>query len=49
MQQQQPGIPFEDKPYIVADTSHGKYAGNLYIAWIALEPGRLTHGAVAVD
>ena len=33
MQEQQPGIPFEDKPYIVADTSHGKYAGNLYIAW----------------
>jgi hypothetical protein len=32
-QPQQPGIPFEDKPYIVADTSHGKYAGNLYIAW----------------
>ncbi|HEY5256335.1 MAG TPA: sialidase family protein [Acidobacteriaceae bacterium] len=33
VQQQQPGIPFEDKPYIVADTSRGKYAGNLYIAW----------------
>lgn len=33
LQPQQPGIPFEDKPYIVADTSHGKYAGNLYIAW----------------
>ncbi len=33
LQQQQPGIPFEDKPYIAADTSHGKYAGNLYIAW----------------
>lgn len=32
-EQQGPGIPFEDKPYIVADTSHGKYAGNLYIAW----------------
>jgi photosystem II stability/assembly factor-like uncharacterized protein len=32
-QQQRPGIPFEDKPYIVADTSHGPYAGNLYIAW----------------
>lgn len=25
--------PFEDKPYIVADTSRGPYAGNLYIAW----------------
>ncbi|MHB8525275.1 MAG: sialidase family protein [Candidatus Acidiferrales bacterium] len=27
------GIPFEDKPYIVADNSHGPYAGNLYIGW----------------
>lgn len=32
-QQQKPGIPMEDKPYVVADTSHGPYAGNLYIAW----------------
>ena len=29
----EPGIPFEDKPYIVADNSHSKYAGNLYIGW----------------
>jgi hypothetical protein len=29
----QPGIPFEDKPYIVADTTLSKYAGNLYIGW----------------
>ena len=28
-----PGIPFEDKPYIVADTGHNKYSGNLYIGW----------------
>ena len=28
-----PGIPFEDKPYIVADTSNSKYAGNLYVGW----------------
>ena len=28
-----PGIPFEDKPYIVADTTRSKYAGNLYIGW----------------
>ena len=28
-----PGIPFEDKPYIVADTTKSKYAGNLYIGW----------------
>lgn len=32
-QPQQPGIPMEDKPYVVADTSHGPHAGNLYIAW----------------
>lgn len=28
-----PGIPFEDKPYIVADDTQGPYAGNLYIGW----------------
>ena len=28
-----PGIPFEDKPYIVSDTSNSRYAGNLYVAW----------------
>ena len=28
-----PGIPFEDKPYIVADATHGPYAGNLYVGW----------------
>jgi len=28
-----PGIPFEDKPWIVADNTRGKYAGNLYIGW----------------
>lgn len=33
LEQKLPGIPFEDKPYIVADTSHGRYAGNLYVAW----------------
>jgi BNR repeat-like domain len=27
------GIPFEDKPYIVADNTKRKYAGNLYIGW----------------
>ena len=27
------GIPFEDKPYIIADNSQSKYAGNLYIGW----------------
>ena len=32
-QQSVPGIPFEDKPYIVADNSKSKYAGNLYIGW----------------
>jgi len=29
----QPGIPFEDKPEIVADTSNGPYAGTLYVGW----------------
>ncbi len=28
-----PGIPFEDKPYIVSDTSQSRYAGNLYVGW----------------
>jgi hypothetical protein len=26
-------VPWEDKPYIVADNSQGPYAGNLYIGW----------------
>ena len=33
LQQQKPGVPMEDKPYVVADTSRGPHAGNLYIAW----------------
>ncbi len=28
-----PHIPFEDKPYIVADNTHSPFAGNLYIGW----------------
>jgi photosystem II stability/assembly factor-like uncharacterized protein len=32
-QPEQAGVPFEDKPYIVADDTHGPYAGNLYIGW----------------
>lgn len=28
-----PGIPFEDKPWVVADTTSGPTAGNLYIGW----------------
>jgi BNR repeat-like domain len=32
-QMSNPGIPFEDKPYIVADNSHSKYSGNLYVGW----------------
>ena len=28
-----PTVPWEDKPYIIADTSRGPYAGNLYIGW----------------
>jgi len=29
----QPGIPFEDKPYIVADATASRFAGNLYVGW----------------
>ena len=29
----QPGIPFEDKPVIVADNTSSRYAGNLYVGW----------------
>ena len=32
-QASEPGIPFEDKPYIVADTSDGPYSGALYVGW----------------
>ncbi|HVO62274.1 MAG TPA: hypothetical protein VMT53_15155 [Terriglobales bacterium] len=28
-----PGIPFEDKPYMVADNTHSRFAGNLYVGW----------------
>jgi BNR repeat protein len=28
-----PGIPFEDKPWIVSDVSKNRYAGNLYVGW----------------
>jgi len=28
-----PGIPFEDKPSIVSDTSQSRYSGNLYVGW----------------
>ena len=29
----EPGVSFEDKPIIVADTTKGRYAGNLYVGW----------------
>jgi hypothetical protein len=29
----EPGVPWEDKPYIVADNSKGPHAGNLYVGW----------------
>ncbi len=32
-QKSEADIPFEDKPYIVADNSKSKYAGNLYVGW----------------
>jgi len=28
-----PGIPFEDKSYIVSDTSNSRFSGNLYVGW----------------
>lgn len=32
-QSSEPGIPFEDKPYIVADNTNSRYAGTLYVGW----------------
>ena len=32
-QKTEPGIPFEDKPYIVADDTDSRYAGTLYVGW----------------
>lgn len=29
----EPGVPWEDKPYIVADNTDGPYSGNLYVGW----------------
>jgi hypothetical protein len=29
----EPEIPFEDKPYIVSDTTQGQHGGNLYVGW----------------
>ena len=29
----EPGVPWEDKPYILADNTNGRYAGNLYVGW----------------
>jgi len=29
----EPGVPWEDKPYIVSDTTKSRYAGNLYVGW----------------
>ena len=31
--QSTPSIPFEDKPWIVADTGNGPHRGNLYVGW----------------
>lgn len=28
-----PAVPWEDKPYIVADDSQSRYGGNLYVGW----------------
>ncbi|HKW56079.1 MAG TPA: sialidase family protein [Candidatus Acidoferrum sp.] len=32
-QKTEPGIPFEDKPYIIADNTHSRFAGDLYVGW----------------
>lgn len=32
-QPNEPTVPWEDKPYIVADTTHSRFAGNLYVGW----------------
>ena len=29
----EPNIPWEDKPYIIADDTNGRFGGNLYIGW----------------
>ena len=29
----EPGIPWEDKPYIVSDASKSRFGGNLYVGW----------------
>ena len=29
----EPGMPWEDKPYIVSDTTHSPFGGNLYVGW----------------
>ena len=29
----EPNIPWEDKPYIVADDTNGPFSGNLYVGW----------------
>jgi hypothetical protein len=29
----EPGIPFEDKPSIVSDTTNSRFSGNLYVGW----------------
>jgi len=29
----EPGVPWEDKPYIIADNGKGPHAGNLYVGW----------------
>lgn len=29
----EPGMPWEDKPYIVSDTTHSRFGGNLYVGW----------------
>jgi hypothetical protein len=37
-----PGIPFEDKPYVIADNGRGPNAGNLYVGWTQFTLDRTT-------
>jgi hypothetical protein len=32
-QKTEPGIPFEDKPEVVADSTNSRFAGNIYVGW----------------
>jgi hypothetical protein len=43
---QQPGVPLIDKPYIVADNTNSRFAGNLYAGWTDYS---LTQSAIQIS